>query len=90
MIDPNLIVPATPTSTPVSTPTPNDAEGAVGGADAASQAAEALEKEIEWKQEKKKQNKTIDNSKWIAFNWKENTDLNEERNRRVLFLWKKK
>jgi hypothetical protein len=47
MIDPNLIVPATPTSTPVSTPTPNDLEGAVGGADAASQSAEALEKEIE-------------------------------------------
>ena len=47
MIDPNLIIPGTPTSTPVSTPTPNDAEGAVGGSDTAALAAEALAKEID-------------------------------------------
>ena len=47
MIDPNLIIPGTPTSTPVSTPTPNDAEGAVGGSDTAALAADALAKEIE-------------------------------------------
>jgi hypothetical protein len=47
VVDPNLIVPATPTSTPVSTPTTSEAEGAAGGAIAASLAADALEKQLE-------------------------------------------
>jgi hypothetical protein len=47
MIDPNLIVPTTPTSTPVSTPTPNEVEGAAGLSDAAALAADALERELE-------------------------------------------
>lgn len=47
MIDPNLIIPATPTSTPVSTPTPHEVDGAAGGSDAATLAADALEKELE-------------------------------------------